>query len=210
MALEPNNTEVNADLKEARSRCSQEELNRIDGLDMKVETGNTNISQPAPTGQFKRIQIQEDSESDEEQKETNDHDSKGTDSGKKIDNALTKEEEKNLKEKLMKLDELKAKGQSYIKSGAYEKAIIEFEQCLNLLNNLKTKFNNVEDANGLDYVKRKAVYLNNIAFSNMQLDMPKKVIEYTSRVIELKNVDVDVMIKAYMRRGILSMCTFAK
>mmetsp|Transcript_37444 Transcript_37444/g.33550 ORF Transcript_37444/g.33550 Transcript_37444/m.33550 type:complete len:272 (-) Transcript_37444:808-1623(-) len=35
----------------------------------------------------------------------------------------------------------------------------------------------------------------------MQLDEPKRVIEYTSRVLELSGINQDIIIKAYIRRG---------
>jgi len=118
-----------------------------------------------------------------------------------INSALVEEQKKNLKEKLSKLEELKAKGSTSIQNGLYDKAIIDFEQCLNYLNNLKTSFTELTDEN-LEYTKKKSTYLNNIAFCHMQTGHPERVVEYASRVIELSNIENEVLIKAFMRRGL--------
>lgn len=123
-----------------------------------------------------------------------------------IGDLLVEEQKKKLEDKLSKVEDIKQKAVEDINGGRYEKAIDQLQSAVNILNNITTS--SLSTGETKDEVNnRKAGLFNNIALCYMQLDEPKRVVEYTSRVIGLAGVKADICIKAYVRRGkIIYIC----
>lgn len=188
--------EVNADLLDARKKLEKAKGKQPEKPKEDKPKG----------GAFKKIQIQEESESEEEddkskkplQSKAPETTATQTKMDKMIDKLLIEEQKNNIPEKLNKINSIKEAGTQLIKDGQYEKAIKEFEQGLNILNNIILSG---ASTNSADLNNQKATLFNNIGLCYMQMDMPTKVIEFTSRVAELKDINQDVLVKALIRRG---------
>jgi len=156
--------------------------------------------------EFKKITIQEESESDEEEEDTKkpaSKNSKGIEGTNKfdqlVDDMLLEEQGKSVESKFQKVEELKNKASELLKTGKYELAINEYQKGMNILNEIKLSGAVAEKDAGLN--DKKAVLLNNIGYCYMQQDLPDNVINYCSRVLDMDNVVSDTLVKAYLRRG---------
>ena len=161
-------------------------------------TKSTNLTKPS---EFKKITIQEESEeSDEEEEQSKAAEGTNNTFDRVVDDMLLEEGKSTLENKLKSVEDLKTKANDLLKTGLYEKAIIEYQKGLNILNNIK--LSNVASDTETDLSNRKAVLFNNIGYCYMQMDHPDTVVNYTSKVFELENVNTDTLVKAYLRRAL--------
>lgn len=72
--------------------------------------------------------------------------------------------------------------------------------CIGKITSLGAFSESKEDV--VEYQRKKAAYLNNIALCYKQGDDNKNVIDFANQVIEMKSsLTSDVLVKAYLRRG---------
>lgn len=182
------------------------------------------LSDAAPKGQastsqqggFKRVAIQEESESDEEDEKPQNikngktasaasaTSNKGAEGTTKltqlIDDVLLEEQGKTVGDKLKRIDEWKAKANELLKTGMYENAIAEYEKGLKLITDIKLSGAAKDSEHNISEIK--ATLLNNIAYCNMQMDLSENVIKFASQVIDIENIEKNTRVKAHLRRGI--------
>ncbi len=174
-------------------------------MDARKKMGKQQSSSLTKPNEFKRITIQE--ESDEEDEEDSKDEAKGVGAGNQgsnkleqlVDDLLLEEQKKGVEGRIKQIEEIKLKANELSGGGKYDQAIKEYQKGMNILNDIKLSGAgaDIED----DITNKKAVFLNNIAFCYMQMDLPDNVITYTSRIFDLDNVNSDTIIKAYIRRG---------
>lgn len=151
-------------------------------------------------GGFKKIAIQEEDESDEEDKpiKANPVASGILEVDRLIDTAFLEEQKKLLEEKLKNIEAVKTEGTQLFKNSQYENAIKKFDIALHKIN--EVLLSGVEIPAEKDLPNQKASILNNVALCYAQMDLPSKVVEYSGLTIDVAT-NQDISIKAYLRRG---------
>jgi len=124
---------------------------------------------------------------------------------KKPTKQLSPAVKKEFQRVLQKLEMDKERQTLFHKDGKFLQLIPEYKKNYDELDKVGLDITE-EHEEFSEYIRKKAAILNNINFCYMQTDETKYVVDYCSRVIDMEpyliNIDPDILIKAYVRRGI--------
>lgn len=159
-------------------------------LEFELVGENKKEDTPSSSDQgFKRIEIEEDSDDEEEEVPAGGNN-------------------KELVDKLDLLESKKTEGATMVKDGLHEKAINVFQTAINSF--CLEEFVYVDKELKERAYKLRCGLWSNIAFANMQLDMPKRVIRACDEVLEIATLskkvnlpeDKALLEKTYLRRAL--------